>query len=246
MLIYGRRAVLEALRGGGVERVMVARGVKQHTLAELRSASERAGVTFEEVPRIDLDRALKTTSHQGVAAELPEPRSATLDDVFALAAEREERLLVVLLDHLTDPHNVGAIIRSAEVLGAHGVVMEARRSAPLSPVVVKSAAGATSHLPLVSVPNLPQAIADLKERNVWVYGTDADGARLPHQVDWDRDAALVIGSEGDGLRRLVRERCDDTVRIPVRGRVGSLNASVAAGILVYSVIQARASAPPEP
>ncbi len=245
MLIYGRRAVLEALRGGTVERVLVARGVKQQTLAELRAASERAGVMLDEVPRIDLDRALKTTSHQGVAAELPEPRSGTLDDVFALAADRKERLLVVLLDHLTDPHNVGAIIRSAEVLGAHGVVMEARRSAPLSPVVVKTAAGATSHLPLVIVPNLPQAIADLKKRNVWVYGTDAEGAQLPHQVDWDRDAALVIGSEGDGLRRLVRERCDDTVRIPVRGRIGSLNASVAAGILVYSVIQARASAPPE-
>jgi 23S rRNA (guanosine2251-2'-O)-methyltransferase len=227
-----------------VERVLVARGVKQHALAELRAASERAGVALEEVPRIDLDRALKTTSHQGVAAELPEPRSSTLDDVFALAASRDERLLVILLDHLTDPHNVGAIIRSAEVLGAHGVVTETRRSAPLSPVVVKTAAGATSHLPLVIVPNLPQAIADLKKRNVWVYGTDADGAQLPHQVDWDRDAALVIGSEGDGLRRLVRERCDDTVRIPVHGRVGSLNASVAAGILVYSVVQARASAPP--
>lgn len=239
MLIYGRRAVLEALQGGTAQRVMVARGVKPHTLAELRRAAERAGVLFEEVARIDLDRALRTTSHQGVAAELPEPHETTLEAIFDRAAERGERLLVVLLDHLTDPHNVGAIIRSAEVLGAHGVVTESRRSAPLSPVVVKAAAGATSHLPLVVVPNLPQAIAALKERNVWVYGATADGAQLPEEVDWDRDAALVIGAEGEGLRRLVRERCDDTVRIPTRGKVASLNASVAAGILVYSVLRAR-------
>ncbi len=246
MLIYGRRPVLEALRGGAVERVLVARGVKAQVLTELRRAAERARVPLDEVPRIDLDRALKTTAHQGVAAEVPEPRSATLDEAFALAAKREERLLLVLLDHLTDPHNVGAIIRSAEVLGAHGVVTEARRSAPISAAVVKTAAGATSHLPLIQVPNLPQVIEELKQRNVWVYGTDADGTHLPEQVDWDRDAALVIGSEGEGLRRLVRERCDDTVRIPVRGRVGSLNASVAAGILVYSVVRARGSEPAGP
>ena len=246
MLIYGRRAVLEALRGGAVERVFVARGVKPQTLAELRRGAEKAGVAFEEVPRIELDRALKTTAHQGVAAELPEPRTATLDDSFSLARSRGERLLLVLLDHLTDPHNVGAIIRSAEVLGAHGVVTETRRSAPLSPIVVKAAAGATSHLPLVQVANLPQTIEALKERNVWVYGTDAEGSQLPEDVDWDRDAALVIGSEGEGLRRLVRERCDDTVRIPIRGKVGSLNASVAAGILVYSIMRARGTEPPGP
>ncbi|HKI55901.1 MAG TPA: 23S rRNA (guanosine(2251)-2'-O)-methyltransferase RlmB [Trueperaceae bacterium] len=243
MLIYGRRAVLEALRGGQVRRVLAARGIKASALAELRRASERAGVALEEVPRIELDRALKTTSHQGVAAELPEPQTAALEDCFALAASRGERLLLVLLDHLTDPHNVGAIIRSAEALGAHGVVGESRHSAPLSAVVVKTAAGATSHLPVVQVANVAQTILELKERNVWVYGADDAGALLPDQVDWDRDAALVIGSEGEGLRRLVRERCDDTVRIPVRGRVGSLNASVAAGILIYDVIRARNGGP---
>jgi 23S rRNA (guanosine2251-2'-O)-methyltransferase len=241
MLIYGRRAVLEALRGGQVERVLVARGVKPSALAELRREAARAGVQLAEVPRIELDRALKTTAHQGVAAELPEPRSATLDDCTALAEARGERLLVVLLDHLTDPHNVGAIIRSAEALGAHGVVGESRRSAPLSPVVVKTAAGATSHLPVVQVSNVAQTVLELKQRNVWVYGADAAGSRLPGEVDWNRDVALVIGSEGAGLRRLVRERCDDTVRIPTPGKVASLNASVAAGILVYSVVRARAA-----
>lgn len=244
MLIYGRRAVLEALRGGEVTRVLVARGVRPQAVAELRRAAERAGVEVEDVPRIELDRALKTTAHQGVAAELPEVSPASLDDCFALAESRAERLLLVLLDHLTDPHNVGAIIRSAEVLGAHGVVSETRRSAPLSAAVVKAAAGATAHLPVVEVGNLPQTIRGLKERNVWVYALDASGDRLPEDVDWDRDAALVIGSEGEGLRRLVRERCDESVRIPTRGHVSSLNASVAAGIVLYSVQRARAAGPP--
>ncbi len=243
MLIYGRNAVLEALREGEVQRVLVARGIAPATLAELRQIARDRSVPLDEVPRIELDTSLRTTAHQGIAAELPEIRLATLDDCFARARERNERLLLVLLDHLTDPHNVGAIIRSAEVLGAHGVVTETRRSAPLSAVVVKTSAGATSHLPVVQVVNLPQTIERLKERNVWVYGADADASQTPEQVDWDRDAAIVIGSEGSGLRRLVRERCDDTVHIPTRGVVQSLNASVAAGILIYGVMRARAARP---
>lgn len=242
MLIYGRRAVLEALRGGQAERVLVARGVKASALAELRREAARAGVELTEVPRIELDRAFMTTAHQGVAAELPEPRNATLEDCTALARARGERLLLVLLDHLTDPHNVGAIIRSAEALGAHGVVSESRRSAPVSPVVVKTAAGATSHLPIVQVANVAQSVLELKQRNVWIYGADAAGTRQLDEVDWNRDVGLVIGSEGAGLRRLVRERCDDTVRIPTPGKVASLNASVAAGILIYSVVRARGAA----
>lgn len=244
MLIYGRNAVLEALRQGQARRVMVAKGVHQKLLSELRRESIRAGAELEEVPRIQLDQALKTTQHQGVAAELPEVKTAELEDTIALAAERGERLLLVLLDHLTDPRNVGAIVRSAEALGAHGVVMEARRSAPLSAVVVKASAGATSLVPIVVVTNLARTIEGLKERGVWVYGAApaAQGTVSPDQVDWDRDAALVIGSEGDGMRRLVAERCDELVSIPMTGRIGSLNASVAAGILLYTVARAREAA----
>lgn len=242
MLIYGRNAVLEALRAGGVERVMVARGVREGTVRELREAARLAGAAFEEVPRIALDQALRTTAHQGVAAELPEVPASDLEACFARAEGRGERLLLVLLDHLTDPHNVGAIIRSAEVLGAHGVVMEARRSAPLSAVVVKTAAGATSHLPIVTVTNLPRTIEALKARNVWVYGADAGASTTPASIDWERDVALVVGSEGSGLRRLVRDRCDDTVAIETHGRVASLNASVAAGILLYAVQRGRRGA----
>lgn len=239
MLIYGRNAVLEALRQGQTRRVLVARGVQPKVLAELRREAARVGAEVEEVPRVQLDQALRTTQHQGVAAELPEVETGELEDAFALAASRGERLLLVLLDHLTDPRNVGAIVRSAEALGAHGVVMEERRSAPISPVVVKTAAGATAHVPLVVVPNLPSTIERLKERGVWVYGADGEARTTPEQVDWDRDAALVIGSEGSGMRRLVRERCDDTVAIPLRGKVSSLNASVAAGVLLYAIQQGR-------
>jgi len=239
MLIYGRNVVLEALKQGQVRRVLIARGVRPATLDTFRKEAGRAGVPLDEVPRIELDQALRTTAHQGVAAELPEVPLATLDACFERARRADERLLLVLLDHLTDPRNVGAIIRSAEALGAHGVVTEERRSARLSAVVVKAAAGATSHLPIVQVTNLPRTIQQLKERNVWIYGAEL-GARLtPDEIDWDRDAALVIGSEGSGLRRLVRERCDDVVAIPMRGRVGSLNAAVAAGILIHAVQRAR-------
>lgn len=239
MLIYGRNAVMEALHGGKVEHVMIARGVKASTIEPLQRLAAKTGVPVDHVPRIELDQLLKTTNHQGVAAVLPELAYSPPEAPFELASRRGERLLLVLLDQVTDPMNYGAIIRSAEVLGAHGVVTEARRSAPLNPVVAKASAGATSHLPLLQVTNLNRYIDELKERNVWVYGADGSAERTPGDIDWDRDAALVIGSEGSGLRRLVRETCDELVKIPMRGRVGSLNASVAAGILLYEVVHGR-------
>ncbi|CAN5845728.1 23S rRNA (guanosine(2251)-2'-O)-methyltransferase RlmB [soil metagenome] len=240
MLIYGRHAVEEALAGAHVERIFVARGVAQTTVRDLERAAKDANVPLEFVPRIDLDRALKTTDHQGIAAELPELTYADADAPFELAAARSERLLIVALDQITDPRNYGAIIRSAEALGAHGVVTEARRSPPLSATVAKAAAGAASHLPLVQVTNLPTYLEGLKERNVWVYGSAGDGDVAPRRVDWDRDVALVIGAEGHGMRRLVRERCDEVLHVRLRGRVGSLNASVAAGILLHEIVSGRA------
>lgn len=239
MWIYGRNPVLEALLEGPVEQVLIAQGVKPGSVRDLEAAARSASVPVHHVPRIELDQALKTTSHQGVAAQLPELGYASLEDAFALAAARGERPLLVLLDQVQDPRNYGAIIRSAEVLGAHGVVTEARRSAPLSAVVAKTAAGAASYLPLVQVPNLPNATRALKKRGVWVYGADAEGGSRPGDVDWHRDAALVVGSEGTGMRRLMRDLCDDLVRIDTRGRVSSLNASVAAGILLYAVQAGR-------
>ncbi len=219
--------------------MLVAEGVQASALKEFERAARAAGVPLSRVPRIRLDQALKTTQHQGVAAQLPEVVTSTLDEAFGRAEARGEKLLLVLLDHLTDPRNVGAIIRSAEALGAHGVVTEERRSSPLSAVVVKASAGATAHVPLVTVTNLPSTIERLKEQGVWVYGADGAARTTPDQVDWDRPVALVIGSEGEGMRRLVRERCDETVAIPLTGKVSSLNAAVAAGVLLYAIQRGR-------
>ena len=239
MIIYGRNAVSEALATGQVKRLLLARGISEATEQQFRRLARRHGLEPVLVARIELDQLLRTTSHQGVAAELPELTFSEPEAPFELARKRGEQLFLVLLDQVQDPHNYGAIIRSAEVLGAHGVVSEERRAAPLSPVVLKTSAGAASHLPLLQVKNLARYIDELKARNVWIYAADTDAGVLPQQLDWERDVALVIGSEGSGLRRLVRDKCDDFVRIETRGQVQSLNASVAAGILLHAGLSAR-------
>lgn len=239
MLIYGKNAVIEAVQEGQALRLMLAQGLQAGTVKELEKLARVNNVPVEHVPRIQLDQSLKTTNHQGVVAELPDLSFADPEAPFHLAEKRGERLLLVLLDQMNDPRNYGAIIRSAEALGAHGVVTEERRSAPLSAVAVKAAAGATSYLPLVQVKNLPRYIDGLKKRNVWIYGAAGEGESTPDRIDWDRDVALVIGSEGSGMRRLVGEKCDEWVRIPTRGTISALNASVAAGILIYSIVSSR-------
>ena len=236
MLLYGRNPVLEALQDGRVSEVLVARGVEEAFVAQLKAT----GVRLKFAPRIELDQLAGTTQHQGVLAEVEDLEWASVDDILDLAEKRGEDLLIVLLDGITDPRNFGAIIRSAEVLGAHGVVVEERRSAPLSPVVAKTAAGATSYLPVAQTKNLPRLMDALKKDGVWVYGAAGEAAQDVRKVDFSGKVALVIGAEGEGMRRLVREKCDARVSIPVRGRVQSLNASVAAGILLFEASRGRA------
>lgn len=236
MIIYGRNPVFEALKSGSAELVLVAAGIQQRTEAEVRKAAKQAGVPVKVVPRIELDTRLKTTNHQGLAAEVAAAKTVTLEALIAAANEQPGYSLFVLVDQITDPRNLGAIIRSADAFGAVGVVVEERRSAPINATVAKASAGATAHVPIAVVTNLPRAIADLKEANVWVYG--AAGEAHPESLartDFRRNVGIVIGSEGDGLRRLVRERCDDLISIPMHGHVNSLNASVAAGILLHHV-----------
>lgn len=236
MLLYGRNPVLEALQDGRVSEVLVARGVEEAFVAQLKAT----GVRMKFAPRIELDQLAGTTQHQGVLAEVEDLEWASVDDILDLAEKRGEDLLIVLLDGITDPRNFGAIIRSAEVLGAHGVVVEERRSAPLSPVVAKTAAGATSYLPVAQTKNLPRLMDALKGDGVWVYGAAGEAAEDVRRIDFSGKVALVIGAEGEGMRRLVREKCDALVSIPVRGRVQSLNASVAAGILLFEASRGRA------
>lgn len=229
MWVYGRNPVLEALKAGRARRVLVAKGVEGWLLREL----ERLGADYTLVPRIELDTLLRTTHHQGLAAEVEEPTYATLEDALRLAEARKEMPLLVALDGITDPRNYGAMIRSALALGAHGVVSEERRAAPLSPLALKASAGAALKIPVVKVKNLPRALKDLKEEGLWVYGLDVRGEKPPWALDFRRPLVLVVGSEGEGMRRLVREACDELFRIPIREEAESLNASVALGIALY-------------
>ncbi|AAF10325.1 MULTISPECIES: 23S rRNA (guanosine(2251)-2'-O)-methyltransferase RlmB [Deinococcus] len=239
MLLYGRNPVLEALPAGRVAEVVLARGVEDAFARQVQDLARDAGVRVRWLPRIELDQLVGTTQHQGVVAEVEELQWATVDDILDRAEASGAPLLMVLLDGVTDPRNFGAIIRSAEVLGAHGVVVEERRSAPLSPVVAKTAAGATAYLPVAQTKNLPRLIDQLKADGVWVYGAAGEAAQDVTRTDFSGKAALVIGAEGEGMRRLVREKCDVLVSIPVRGQVQSLNASVAAGILLYEMTRSR-------
>jgi len=229
MLIYGRNPVLEALREGRVEQVWVARGVEAWLLKEL----DKLGASYQTVPRIQLDQIVRTTQHQGLVAEITELAYADLAAPFRLAKERGERVLLVVLDGITDPRNYGAIIRSAFALGAHGVVTEERRSAPLSALVMKASAGTASKIPLVQVKNIPRYLEQLKQQGVWVYGTSGKASKTIAELDYQRPLALVIGSEGEGMRRLVAEHCDELARIPLSEGAESLNAAVALGVVLY-------------
>lgn len=239
MILHGRNPIAEALRRGEVEKVWLARGVDRNTENSVTELCKQMNVPLERVPRAVLDEKLGGVVHQGVMASVASLQFSDEGAMWQLANERGEAPLFVLLDGITDPHNFGAIVRSAEVLGAHGVVVEERRSAPLNATVAKVSAGAASHLPIVQVKNLPRFIEALQKEAVWVFGAAGEAAQPLDRTDLSGPVAIVIGSEGDGLRRLVRERCDALVSIPVRGKVSSLNASVAAGILIAAAAATR-------
>lgn len=231
MLIYGRNPVLEALREGQVEQVWVARGVENWLLKEL----EKLGAPYKLVPRIELDQMVRTTQHQGLVAEIEEATYADPEAPFRLAQQRGEQVLLVVLDGVTDPRNYGALIRSAFALGAHGVITEERRSAPLSALVLKASAGTARKIPLVQVKNIARYLEQIKQQGVWVYGTSGKASKTIAELDYRRPLAIVIGSEGEGMRRLVTEHCDELARIPLAQGAESLNAAVALGVVLYQV-----------
>ena len=192
-----------------------------------------------ESDRKKLDFMSQTHAHQGVIALCAVREYCTVEDIFAVAEERGEKPFVIVCDEISDPHNLGAIIRSAECAGAHGVIIPKRRSAGLTAIVDKASAGAAEHMAIARVPNIPAAIKELKDRGLWVYGTAADGQSDLWHTDFTGNVALVIGSEGDGMGRLVRESCDFIVSLPMKGQVSSLNASAAAAIVMYEVLRQR-------
>lgn len=239
-LIEGRNAVTEALRSGAaIDKLYLAKGETDRTLGRISAEARKAGVVVVEVDRRKLDAMSATHSHQGVIAVAAVREYATVEDILQSAADRGEKPLLVVCDEISDPHNLGAIIRTAECAGAHGVIIPKRRSAGLTAVVAKTSAGAVSYMPVARVPNIPALLKDLQKQGVWVFGTAAEGSTALYSADLKGAAAIVIGSEGDGMSRLVRESCDFLVSIPMKGQISSLNASAAAAILLYEAVRQR-------
>ena len=239
-LIAGRNAVNEALRAGrAIDSLYVQRGEKSGALLALIARAKEAGAAIKEADIKKLSYLCPGENHQGVVAVAAAKEYATVEDLFARAKERGEPPFFVICDGLEDPHNLGAVIRTAECAGAHGVIIPKRRSAGLTAVVAKTSAGAVSYLPVARVPNIPSLLKDLQKRGLWIFGTAAGGTTALYDADLRSPAAIVIGSEGDGMGRLVREGCDFLVSIPMKGRISSLNASAAAAILLYEALRQR-------
>ena len=236
-LIVGRNAVREALRAGrDMEKLLVSRGEATGSLREILALAREKGVVVQEVDRRRLDEMAE--NHQGVAALASVYAYSTLEEILALAREKGEPPFLVVLDGITDPHNLGAIVRTAECMGAHGVILPERRAVGLTPAAMKAAAGALEWIKVARVTNLTRALETLKAQNVWTYATDMDGEDY-RRVNFSGGCALVIGAEGQGVSRLVRETCDQVVSIPMKGHIDSLNASVAAGVILAEIARQR-------
>ena len=246
--LYGVAPILEALRAGQrpIERIMIAEGARHNRLRELIEIARRANVPVRSAPRSDLARIVGAdANHQGVVATIAAARYTDADDLLDELASRVQTVdppLAVVLDGVEDPRNLGAILRTAECAGVHGVFVPERRAVGLTETVAKAAAGALEHIKVARVANLARLIEQLKERNIWTVGTSADEPLAYTAWDWTQPSALFLGGEGTGLHRLVRERCDALVSIPVRGRIESLNVSVAAGIVLYEAVRQRIAA----
>lgn len=237
-LLVGRNPIREALKAGRpVEKLLVAQGDLSGTARDIVKLAKENGAVVQTVDRSRLDQIYP--AHQGMLAYVAAVDYKTLDDIFDYANEQGEDPFIILLDGVTDPHNLGAIIRSAECAGAHGVVVPERRAAGLGPAAAKAAAGALNYMRIARVKNLNRAIDELKERGAWVIGTAMDGENAL-KADLTGPVVLVIGSEGEGISRLTLEKCDRTLTLPMKGSIESLNASVAAGILMYEIVRARA------
>ena len=239
-IIEGRNAVTEALRAGtNIDKIFIMKGEVDAALGHIASAARQKGIVVADADKNKLDKMSRTHAHQGVIAVAAVREYVSVEDILQIARDKGEQPLIVVCDELSDPHNLGAVIRTAECAGAHGVVIPKRRSAGLTAVVAKTSAGAVSHVPGARVANLPSLLKDLKKQGLWIFGTAADGTTSLYDADLKGPAVIVIGSEGDGMSRLVSETCDFLVSIPMKGKLNSLNASAAAAILLYEAVRQR-------
>lgn len=234
----GRNAVVEAIKAGEtILCVYIANGVAETEASQLRRLCREHGLPLKNVDRRKLEKY--GSKNQGVVATLADAEYSSVEDILRNADEKGEPPFIVICDGIEDPHNLGSIIRSANIFGAHGVIIPKRGAVGLTAVVSKASAGAVWHTPVARVTNLTETIKALKKQGVWIYGADADGQSVGEGTDLSGAAALVIGSEGEGISRLVRENCDVILSIPMQGNINSLNASVAAGILMYCIREGR-------
>jgi 23S rRNA (guanosine2251-2'-O)-methyltransferase len=237
--IYGINAVAEALKARGRSFAWVGVAKDRHDLRLQRVIEEcrRQGIAVRFVPRPELDQMAGNNSHQGVVAVTSAKQYSGIDDV--VGAKRGRHSLVVVLDGVEDPHNLGAILRTADAVGADGVVIPERRAASVTAIVAKTSAGASEHLPIAKVTNIARTLEELKTKNLWIVGLDERGTQSYDALDYQMDCAVVFGAEGKGLHDLVRKHCDFVVSIPMLGKVPSLNVSVAAGVVLYEIVRQR-------
>ncbi|SDR15555.1 23S rRNA (guanosine(2251)-2'-O)-methyltransferase RlmB [Virgibacillus salinus] len=238
-IIIGKNPVIEALNSGrSVNKVLVSEQLNKQLFGKLQKLSRNAGTIIQKVPKKKLDQLVEG-SHQGIVAYVASYQYATLEDLFDKANDKNETPFFIILDELEDPHNLGSILRTADATGVHGVIIPKHRSVGLTSTVAKTAAGALEHIPVARVTNIANTIDELKQRYVWVVGTAADGTEDYRELDGDLSVAIVIGNEGKGISRLVKDKCDWTVSLPMTGHVSSLNASVACSLLLYEIYRKR-------
>lgn len=240
-IICGRNPVLEAVRSGReIDRLLVAHGVSGGSVTAIIAKCRAKGILIKEVSPQKLDYYCGGANHQGVAVMFAAQEYATVEDIFASAEERNEKPFIIICDEIEDPHNLGAIVRTAEACGVHGIIIPKRRSASLNATVAKAASGALEYMPVARVTNIASTIDELKRRGVWVFGADMDGEDYT-ETDFDVPCAIVIGNEGSGIGALTAKKCDKIISLPMCGKINSLNASVAAGVLMYEVVRKRRS-----
>lgn len=239
-LIAGRKPVIEALRAGTpIARILILHGTQGPVVEEIKSFAKKQNIRLQEVDKERFSATVNEINAQGVVAITPERKLAGIDDITAIAQQRNEKGFILILDEIEDPHNLGALIRTAECAGVHGVILPKHHSAPVTATAVKSSAGATEHIAIAEATNIVNTIKELKEEGFWVVGLDAGGDKLYTDIDYSTPTVLVVGSEGKGLRRLVREHCDFLVKIPLQGKIQSLNASVAGALVMFEAARHR-------
>lgn len=238
--VEGRNSVLELLESGkDINKLYIADGEKHGSIHKIIALAKERKVVINKVDKYKLDRMSQTENHQGVIAIVPPYEYCDVDDILELAKSKNEKAFILILDGIEDPHNLGSIIRTAETAGVHGIIIPKRRAAAVNSTVSKVSAGAVEHMKIARVNNINETIKYLKENDIWVCGTDMNTDTYYYEQDYKMPIAIVIGSEGFGMSRLVKENCDFLVKIPMKGKITSLNASVSAGIVMYEVVKQR-------